>query len=124
MKTLSRVLIASALLAMLVTPLAIMAGQIPEPAEKKVVAGTTTIDYAGQTFRFTTPVALKVKFEPLSFTQLKLTVSPYAGSVPSSKSTSTVEIFWQDTSSEVYNGPVPDPSWTGVLNSESGFTEK
>jgi len=129
MKAFSRVLTAGIVLALLVMPLAAIAGQMLVPMEKKIAAGTTVVDYAGQSLRFTTPIALVAKFDPVSDVNFRLTVHAYGTPPAASGSSSSgleFELFWEDFQKQVYNGPPPpsnDP-FSEVFLSESGFTEK
>jgi hypothetical protein len=126
MKSLPRLLVAGIALAILLMPLAILADQLPLPLEKKVPAGVTTVDYMGQTLKFTTAVPLVVKFEALSDYQIRLTVRTYSGTSGGAQGSSagSMNIFWEDWSNDVYDGPPPSEPWEGILNTESGFTEK
>lgn len=128
MKLLRIALTALVLLALLV-PTAGLGDELLLPLERKVQPGTTTIAYGGQTLRFTTPVALLLKIEAVSATRYRLTVSLYPGTSPPPTPTltaeSTLNIYWTNVGTDVYNGDVPvgDP-WTGVLNTEGGFVER
>jgi hypothetical protein len=116
-------------LVLVLVPLIAFAQAMPRPIEKKLTAGISTIDYAGQALRFNTPVPLVVKLEPVSETKFKMQVWQYQGAdAPSAGYATqvTMDIYWTNFGTEVYNGPAPPPSapWEGTLNSESGFTEK
>lgn len=127
MKALQRIVVASVVLAVLLAPLALLADQLPAPLEKKITPGVTTIAYAGQNLRFTTDVALVIRFDAMSATQIKLTVKAYGSTSPSAASgTTDLNIYWENFNTDIYTGPAPPSSqpWEGVLNSESGFTEK
>jgi hypothetical protein len=125
MRSFSRLVAVASLLALLAVPFGVFADQIAAPVEKKVQVGTSVVHYAGQSLRFTTPVALIVKLSPVSATEFRLVVSEYGANGPSAGYL-VVEIYWEDFGSDVYTGPPPPESepWDGVLNTESGFTEK
>lgn len=128
MKLLRTALVALSLLALLV-PSVGLGDEMPIPIEKKITAGTTTFNYAGQTFRFTTPVALLVKFDPESPTRIKMSVSLYPGTPlpngPAAYAADVVNIHWANYGTDVYNGGVPmSEPWTGWLNTEGGFVDR
>lgn len=128
MKSLPRLLVAAVALAIVLMPLALLADQLPAPLEKKINPGVTTIEYAGQTLRFTTPVSLIINLDPISTTQIRLSVRTYGTtSGPQGAAAATdVNIYWEDFDNDVYNGPPPPTSspWEGILYTESGYTEK
>jgi hypothetical protein len=127
MKALARLLVAGIAVALLVTPLAILADQLPAPLEKKLSPGVTTVDYAGQSLRFTTAVPLVVNFSAISETLIRRQVRSYgAAGGGQGSAAANLNIYWENWDNDVYDGPAPPPSapWEGVLNSESGFTEK
>ena len=119
---------ALAILALILPSLG-LAGELPAPLEKKVLAGTSTITYAGQTLRFTTPVALIVRCDPETAIRIKITVGIYPGTpLPNgaaSFAAETLNIYWSNVGTDVYNGIVPviEP-WTGWLNTEGGFVDR
>lgn len=128
MKLLRTALLAIAVLALLV-PSTGLAGQLPLPLEKKVVPGTSTVAYMGQTFRYTTQVSLLVKFDPVTETSFKMSVVIYPGtplpSGPSGSSFTTVTIYWMNFGTGVYDGTVPSPEpWTGTFTTEGGFVDR
>lgn len=127
MKALMRLLVVSAVLAVVLLPLTALADALPAPLEKKLSPGVHTVSYAGQNLRFDSPVSLVVRFEPVSTSQIRLTVRVYGApsGAQGSSSSSEVTIYWENFESELYNGPPPVSSdWSEVLNTESGFTEK
>ena len=130
MKGLPRIVVAGLLLAAVLLPLAALADQLPAPLEKKITPGITNIQYAGQDLRFTTSVSLIIRFDAVSATKIRLTVKTYGssgtGGPSAASSTSELSIFWENFSTDVYVGTAPSTSesWEGVLNTESGFTEK
>jgi len=128
MKLLRVALVALTLLALLI-PTTGFGDEMLVPLEKKVTAGTTLVNYAGQTFRFSTPVALLVKCDPLSPTRFKMTVSLYPGTPPphavSGSTIDELQIFWTNFNTDVYTGGVPSSEpWTGTLNTEGGFVDR
>ena len=125
MKALPRVLFASLLACLLIFPALAVSDQLPTPLDKTVLPGTTTIHYAGLNLRFTTDVPLRVKLMPLSTTEVGITVRTH-GSVPVNpvSGNDSVEIFWEDFNESIYDGPPMIGEWGGIINSESGFTEK
>ncbi len=128
MKLLRTALLAVAVLALLV-PTVGLGDQMPLPLEKKITAGTSTVVYLGQTIRFTTPVALVVKFDAENTVRFRMSVAVYPGtplpSGPSGASQNKVTIFWTNFGTEVYDGAVPAPDpWTGSFNTEGGFVDR
>lgn len=125
MKAVSRILTAGLVLVLLAAPLAVMSEQMLVPVEKKIQAGTTVVSYGGQSLRFTTPVALVAKFDPVNSVDFRLTVHVYGDPGPSAMS-GEFELVWEDFQKEVYNGPPPPPGdpFSEIFLSESGFTEK
>lgn len=129
MKVVGRLLVAAIVVAVIVLPLTLLADQLPAPLEKKLPSGVTTVSYAGQNLRFTSPTPLVVRLEPVNATRIKLTVRAYGstsdGGPAGSASALDLNIYWENWSNTVYNGPPPvSQDWEGVLNTESGFTEK
>ena len=127
MKILPKVILASVLVALMLLPLAATSDQLPAPLEKTLMPGVTVIDYADQHLRFTTAVPLQLRLLPLDATHIQLQFrargiqQPGGGSAPSSQ---TVEIFWEDWNNDIYSGSAPEGWWSGILATESGFTEK
>ncbi len=129
MKIHARILALILVFAVVAVPFAALSDQMATPVERKVPPGTTVVHYAGQDLRFTTPVALLVRLEPVTTTKIRLRVSAYPGTYPppaGSSAQTVLEIFWQNFGNSVYEGAVPpdtDP-FEGILLTESGFTEK
>ena len=127
MKIFSKVLLASVLVVLMLLPLTAASDQLPVPLEKKIMPGVAVIDYMGQSLRFTTDVTLLVKLLPLDATHISLqfrtsgSQPPGGGSAPSAPN---IDIFWEDWSNDIYTGSAPTGWWTGILATESGFTEK
>ena len=129
MKALAKITVI-ALVVALALPLTAFAeeGAIPLPLTKKIPAGITTLDYAGQQLRFSSPVPLALKFEPLDKIRIRLTVKVYqipggGGASGSSSSANYVDIYWENYGTVIYNGSLSEP-FEGILHAESGFTEK
>lgn len=124
MKFHSRALIALLTIAFLAMPTALLAGQILAPMEKIVPPGVTSLHYADQTFVFSTPVALHVKFKPVSSNQFELRFR-VRGSYPGQGGGAGVlYVYWEDYGGDLYNGSPPDDEWVGIVNTEGGWTEK
>ena len=113
-------------LALLAIPFAAVPQQLPAPVEESVAPGVSTIYYAGQTLRFTTDVPLKVFLSAVAPDRIFLKFRAPASYVPGGSSTSAVvEVYWENWSNEIYEGPPPTtPPWEGILLTEGGFTEK
>ena len=129
MRILPRVLAVSVVLALILMPLIASAEGDLLPIDKKVLPGTSVVDYAGQHLRFTTPVGLVVRFEPVfgASTKFKMTVWQYPGTqIPATAAVTEVEIVWTEWGNQIFTGPPPGESdpYIGILNTESGFTEK
>jgi hypothetical protein len=126
MKAVTRLLVVSVVLATILVPLTLFADQLPIPLDKKLSPGVTDVTYAGQTLRFSTPVPLVIRFEPQTITQIKLTVRAYGSPAGGAQGVSggQLSIYWQNWDTDVYSGPPPSADWEGILNTESGFTEK
>lgn len=125
MKALSKLLIVSSLLALLLVPLATMSGDLAEPLKIVVNPPQQTINYAGQSLKFTTDVRLKVALLDMGTGRILLKFQSEAvaagGSAPAS---TNVIVHWADWGSDIYNGAAPDDPWSVYLLTESGFTEK
>ena len=125
MKTLSRLFLTGLMLSALLVPFAAISGELAAPLETGVAPGQTTLYYAGQALRFTTDVALKISLSAPEPGKIKLVVKargvPGGGSAP----VSTIQIYWENWDNEIYAGPPPvGEEWSGILLTESGFTEK
>ena len=130
MKHCGKALIALFLIGLLVVPATGFAQGMPLPVERAVLPGVTTIQYAGQTFVFTTSVALKVRFEASSQTQFEMSVRslagghPGAGASPSSGGLEEIVIDWKDFNQVVLDGDSSKLPWDGLFGTEGGWTEK
>jgi hypothetical protein len=101
---------------------------MPVPLEKKIPIGETLVVYAGQTLRFTTTVPLYLKLEPISATQIQFRVRVYPGlpipSGPVGTAENSLEIYWVNVGTDVYDGGAPSGIIEGVLNTEGGFVDR
>jgi hypothetical protein len=122
MRTVSRILAAVVLLALVLSPLAVSADQLMLPMEKKLQAGVNIVQYGDQSFRFVSPVRLFVKFNPVGPTAISMEVRIYGS--PSGTSTDSVEIEWMNWGAEIHVGTLPVSGLLALLNTESGMTEK
>ncbi|HKW13498.1 MAG TPA: hypothetical protein VJS69_03335 [Candidatus Krumholzibacteria bacterium] len=118
MKQLFRVLL-------LVTGFAVLSLHAPvtraeELPLEKTAAGTTTLTYAGQTFRVNATAAVKLRFEMLTDITLKVTLVSDDGQSPGK-----VSLYWVDFQKYIYLGTIPlSPPWEGTLNTEGGFVDR
>jgi hypothetical protein len=118
MKLLSRVLL-------LVVGLAVLSIHVPvsraeELPLEKTAAGTTTLTYAGQTFRVNATAAVKIRFEEPSPGLIRITMVSDDGASPGK-----VSLYWVDFQKYVYLGLIPlSEPWSGTLNSEGGFVDR
>lgn len=127
MKTVSRLAVIGVVLAVILAPVALFGDQLPQPIEKKIPPGVTTISYGGQSLRFTAPITIVIKLEPVTLTQIKLSVWAYgSGSGAQTAQGPNLDIYWINFSNTIYSGPTPPDSapWQGLLDTESGYTEK
>lgn len=125
MKTLPKVILAGIFVTLMLFPLAAVSDQLPAPLERNLFPGVSVIEYAGQTFTFTTDVPLQVIFLPLDQTRIQLKFKSRAVTTSGLAPASTdVQIYWDNWDNEIYAGTAPANWWIGVLLTESGFTEK
>jgi hypothetical protein len=127
MRIVPRVLIACVLLSSLLAPSVLMAGELTysPPLERTILPGATTVRYANQTLEFTTTSPIILKLEVIAPGLIDITVSSKSHSRPPGNSPEgdSLEIVWKDWQLYLYDGVVPD-WWSGIMNSEGGFTEK
>ncbi len=124
MKALSGLFLTGLILVAMLAPFAAMSGELAAPLETGVPAGQTTLHYAGQALKFTTDVALKISLSAPEPGKVKLVVKARGVPAGGSSSNTKVEIFWENWNNEIYAGPPPADAWSGILLTESGFTEK
>jgi hypothetical protein len=102
------------------------ADQLPAPKTEAVFPGVTRITYAGETFVFTTTVRLSATFEYLPSNEIRVRVKTNAplhegmALAPGQM----LRIYWEDGDELLYDGMPPDGEWTGLIQTEGGFTEK
>lgn len=98
------------------------------PLETKVRAGETIVDYAGQSFRFTTSVPLFIRFDCISPSQIQYKVRVQAGypipTAPAGTVENSVEFYWVTSDTDIYSGGVPTGTLEGILNTEGGFVDR
>jgi hypothetical protein len=119
MKLLSRVLLFAVGLAVLSVHAPVSRAE-ELPMEKRAAAGNVTMEYAGQTFRVNATAAVKLRFEQIDPTTIRLSLVSDDGS-----SSGKVSIWWVNFSKYVYLGTIPlGEPWTGDLNTEGGFVDR
>jgi hypothetical protein len=119
MKLLSRVVLLAAGLAVLSLHAPVSRAE-EMPIEKSTAAGTSTLTYAGQTFKVNTSAALKIRFEMLDDTHIRISMVSDDGT-----SSGKVSIYWVDFQKYIYLGTIPlSEPWTGTLNTEGGFVDR
>lgn len=115
-------------LLLLVGAVSAFADSLPLPVEKKIPAGETIVQYAGQSLRFTTTVPLFVRLEPLSQTRIQFRVRVYPGlpipSGPAGSAENSLEIHWLNFGTDIYEGGAPSGIIEGILNTEGGFVDR
>lgn len=127
MKRLAGAVTLCLVMALLVLPAAPVSGQLARNVEKAVFPGSTTVQYAGQTFVFNTSVHLRVNLRMLSQTRIEMTVRTMSYEIPQEVyGTPALTIEWMNFNETVYDDDPPSIStpWTGVLDTEAGWTEK
>ena len=101
---------------------------IQVPLEKKLPAGESSVEYAGQTIRFTSSVPLYVRFDSISPSQVQYRVRIQTGfalpSAPIGTVENTLAIYWVNVDTDIYNGGVPSGTLEGILNTEGGFVDR
>jgi len=97
--------------------------------EKDIPPGITTLTFSGQTFRIQTTVPLHIILGLKSQNRIRMAFRAADGSgsgmgSASASSGDDVSIYWVDWATDIYTGPPPEEEWSGILHTESGFTEK
>ena len=87
---------------------------------EKISSGQSAVEYAGQHFKISSTAQVKVRFELITPTQIKLTF--YTENVSGAR----VTVYWEEFSKVVYAGPIPTSAepWEGILNTEGGFVDR
>ena len=116
MKRLARALLLAIGLVTLYRPVASFAQEMPL---EKISSGTYTVLYGGQAFRVNAAVVVRITFEMISPTEIKVAVVSATGA------TGRVTIYWADFDKYIFQGmaPVSEP-WEGTLNTEGGFIDR
>lgn len=101
------------------------ADQLPVPITEAVFPGVTRINYANQTFVFTTTVKLSAHFEYLLPGEIHMKVK-LAGTRDGMALApgQMLRIYWENGDETLYDGTPPDGEWTGIVLTEGGMTEK
>lgn len=117
MKRLFRgIALAIALAAGFAIPPVSIADEIPL---EKTSSGTWSVEYGGHHFRINSTAPVKVRFEFVTATQIRLTF------VADSSASGRVSIYWVEYQKYIYNGPIPQAEpWEGTLNTEGGFVDR
>jgi hypothetical protein len=104
------------------------AQQLPMPMQKSILPGVTHVDYAGQTFVFTTAVKLTAKFEAAFPNEIRITIktapSHRSGGSLAPSGTPVLRIYWLEGDEVVFEGDPPEDPWSDIILTEGGFTEK
>jgi hypothetical protein len=121
MKNLSRRLALALGLAAVLWPVASFSQEVPVEEEVKGGGATSYLSYAGQTFKLTSSVPVKIKFESISLTRIHVEFKASTpGGIPGRMS-----LYWVNFAVMVYQGEIPvDEPWVGDLNTEGGFVDR
>jgi hypothetical protein len=129
-------LLATVFMISFMLPCVLYGGQPSAQVHKDILPGVTYESFAGQHFRFETTVPIRVSFKSKSPTHIILKFKMLHSSEYNSEKTGKVRgqrlysegdyiiIAWEDWASDIYNGAPPSGIWEGILDTESGFTEK
>jgi hypothetical protein len=127
MRRVPKVLVACLLLSSLMVPSLLMAGELPYtlPLEQTILPGMTTVHYAGQVLEFTTTAPIFLKLKVIGPSTIDITVTSKSHSQPprNAPQEDSLEIVWKQWQMYLYTGTVPD-EWSGIMDTEGGFTEK
>jgi hypothetical protein len=89
------------------------------PLMEKTGLGAWDETYSGQEFRVTSTASIRLKFEVISPTHVKLTIGSDDG-LPG-----RVSVYWKDFSKFIYAGQIPMAlPWEGTLDTEGGFVDR
>jgi hypothetical protein len=96
------------------------------PKDLVLSPGVTEVHYGGQTFRFETPQPLYLHLEPAGTNRIRVRFECHECGQAGGAASAGVEMqfYWENFDEIVYSGPPPKDGWEGILNTESGFTEK
>lgn len=105
------------------------AEELPAPMEKIISPGVTNVNYAGQNFRFNTTVYIQVSFIPRDFNLIELKFISHSATTTRTPAMAVspaaqISIDWVTWNTTIFSGSPPPEGWTGLLNTESGYTEK
>ena len=86
---------------------------------EKTASGAIEITYGGQTFRVSATVPVRIRFELVSPTDIKLTFVSDTGA------SGRVTVYWLDFEKYIYTGQMPvSIPWEGTLDTEGGFVDR
>lgn len=86
---------------------------------EKTTSGASEITYAGQTFRVSATVPVRIRFELLSPTAIKLTFVSDTGA------NGRLTVYWLDFQKYIFTGQMPvSVPWEGTLDTEGGFVDR
>jgi len=101
---------------------------LPLPIEKKIQPGESVVEYAGQTIRFNTSTTLLIRLEPVSLTQIAYKIKVHPGfpipNGPVGSSENTLNVYWVNVGTDIYDGGAPAGTIEGILNTEGGFVDR
>jgi hypothetical protein len=127
MRGFTRACFAVLLVTVLALPGLSVAEQIPMPVQKVILPGVTTVNYAAQTFVFTSAIKLTAKFEAAFPNEIRITIK----TAPSHRSAALapggqalLRIYWLDGDEVLFEGDPPEDPWSDIILTEGGFTEK
>ena len=124
----TRAFLAVLLVTVLALPGLLVAQQVPVPVQKAVFPGVTTVNYAAQTFVFTTTVKLSAKFEAAFPNEIRITVktapSHRSGGALAPSGQPQLRIYWLEGDEILFEGDPPENPWSDIVLTEGGFTEK
>jgi hypothetical protein len=129
MRKVPRIAFAWFLCCLLLIPLVAASQELPTKVQKYIPKGTTQVDYAGESFLFVTTVPLQVTFAPAGENKIRLTFRTVApargvGGPKISLYENYVQVHWIEWNTDVFSGEPPEGAWSGILDTESGYTEK
>lgn len=119
MKLLSRALL-------LLVGLTVLSAHVPTaraeelPIERTAAPGAMVMEFAGQTFRVNASAAVKIRFELVTPSLIRMSLVSEDGTSPGKLS-----VYWTNYQKYVYLGTIPlaEP-WQGTLHTEGGFVDR